>query len=40
MLCMTGLECVIIFLRREKRIHTLDLKLHFDAGGEAVDHIS
>ena len=40
MLCMTGLECVIIFLGREERIHTLDLKLHLDAGGEAADHIA
>ena len=39
MLCMTGLERIVILLCGKERLHTFYLKLHFDAGSEASDHI-
>ena len=36
---MARKEGVIVCLSRKQRFHTLDLKLHLDAGGELIDHV-
>ena len=38
MLCMTGLERIVIGLGCKERLHTFYLKLHLNAGGKTFDH--